>query len=188
MKRYVWLWWPDGFNLNISLLTKCASAQRVNDVLFANVPSVLERDIPMRGIHMRTQIVRKIVATILSQMRWRWQRCPHCKGMTIVIHTDHPLGRWVSGYRRPIVFYRVSCRRCGYQSVVNSEEKLLTHPSIELSQLSRCACPCGCAFYFSLHDGGREYKVQLPDGSWVCKTCYIVCLYNDLDVLPIDDQ
>ncbi len=54
----------------------------------------------------------------------------------------------------------------------------------ELARLTRCSCACGCSYSFSLHEGAN--KVELPDGSHVCTTCYIVCLWNDVDVLPLD--
>ena len=54
----------------------------------------------------------------------------------------------------------------------------------ELARLTRCSCACGCSYSFSLHEGAN--KVELPDGTCVCTTCYIVCLGNDVDVLPLD--
>jgi hypothetical protein len=134
-----------------------------------------------------TQRVRKMVAAIFLQMSRRWQRCPRCKRRTIVIDTKHPIGRLVAGYVRPIFFYRASCKRCGYESVADSEEKRLSTPNIELWQLPRCTCPCGCGRYFVLNDY-PYYKEYLPDGSLVCRTCFVACCYQEIDVLPIDDQ
>ncbi len=54
----------------------------------------------------------------------------------------------------------------------------------ELARLTRCSCACGCNYSFSLHEGAN--KVELPYGTCVCTTCYIVCLGNDVDVLPLD--
>jgi hypothetical protein len=54
----------------------------------------------------------------------------------------------------------------------------------ELARLTRCSCACGCSYSFSLHEGTN--KVELSDGTCVCTTCYIVCLGNDVDVLPLD--
>lgn len=54
----------------------------------------------------------------------------------------------------------------------------------ELARLTRCSCACGCSYSFSEHEGAN--KVELPDGTFVCTTCYIVCLGNDVDVLPLD--
>lgn len=56
-------------------------------------------------------------------------------------------------------------------------------PIIDPATLPRCACSCGCDYCFAMHDYG--YDVELPDGTRVCLTCYIVCLWNDLDVLPL---
>ncbi len=54
----------------------------------------------------------------------------------------------------------------------------------ELASLTRCSCACGCSYSFSLHEGTN--KVELPDGTCVCTTCSLVCLGNDVDVLPLD--
>jgi hypothetical protein len=54
----------------------------------------------------------------------------------------------------------------------------------ELARLTRCSCACGCSYSFSLHEGAN--KVELPNGTFVCTTCYIVCLGNEADVLPLD--
>src|SRR5713226_4622904 len=54
----------------------------------------------------------------------------------------------------------------------------------ELARLTRCSCACGCSYSFSFHEGAN--KAELSDGTFVCTTCYIVCLGNDVDVLPLD--
>ncbi len=54
----------------------------------------------------------------------------------------------------------------------------------ELARLTRCSCACGCSYSFSLHEGAN--KVELPDGTYICTTCSLVCLGNDVDVLPLD--
>lgn len=58
--------------------------------------------------------------------------------------------------------------------------------SVDLARLICCSCACRCGYSFTLHEGGHEYEVELPDGSRICKTCYIVCLWNELDVQPLD--
>lgn len=57
-------------------------------------------------------------------------------------------------------------------------------PSIDPAKLPRCACTCGCDYCFAIHGGG--YEIELPDGTRVCKTCYIVCLGNELDFQPLE--
>jgi hypothetical protein len=54
----------------------------------------------------------------------------------------------------------------------------------ELASLTRYSCACGCSYSFSIHEGANE--IELPDGSHVCTTCSIVCLGNEVDVLPLD--
>ena len=72
--------------------------------------------------------------------------------------------------------------RTFFQSFLRRHRKQI--PYIDPAKLPRCTCSCGCDYCFAMHEGG--YEVELADGTRVCKTCYIVCLGNELDFQPLE--